>query len=332
MKWIFCLVLVVCMIGVMIPSVYATEIPDWIKNNAGWWADGQIDDASFLNGIEYLTDNLIIQISPNQKVTPGSGLLLLDRFAYELPKRSQTTDVSISGVFENWSGGSVNIEITKPNGKIDNISARSTGDFQYTYHIKSDFPLGQYQISATIPKGIQLGLVSFKLNAQSDISEKSVPAWVKNAAGWWAADVISDTEFVNAFEYLVKEDVIRVNVSQTSETSQSVPDWVKNTAGWWAENVISETEFVNAISYLIKVGIINIESSKSPELIAQMWVDGQMDDDEFLRNVDYLVESGIITAQTDFMASMSDLPDWLVNNAGWWTAKIITNSDFVDKF
>ena len=111
--------------------------------------------------------------------------------------------------------------------------------------------------------------------------------------------------------------------------AENVPDWVKNTAGWWAENVISETEFVNAISYLIKVGIINIESSKSPELIAQMWVDGQMDDDEFLRNVDYLVESGIITAQTDFMASMSDLPDWLVNNAGWWAAKIITNSDFV---
>ena len=158
---------------------------------------------------------------------------------------------------------------------------------------------------------------------------ENVPDWVKNTAGWWAADVISETEFVNAIEYLVKEDVIRVNVSQTSETSQGVPDWVKNTAGWWAENVISETEFVNAISYLIKVGIINIESSKSPELIAQMWVDGQMDDDEFLRNVDYLVESGIITAQTDFMASMSDLPDWLVNNAGWWTAKIITNSDFV---
>ena len=21
-----------------------TSIPDWIKNNAGWWADGQIDD------------------------------------------------------------------------------------------------------------------------------------------------------------------------------------------------------------------------------------------------------------------------------------------------
>ena len=87
---------------------------------------------------------------------------------------------------------------------------------------------------------------------------ESVPDWVKNTAGWWAEDVISETEFVNAIEYLVKENIIQVNVSQTSETSQSVPDWVKNTAGWWAEDVISETEFVNAIAYLIKVGIISI--------------------------------------------------------------------------
>ena len=38
---------------------------------------------------------------------------------------------------------------------------------------------------------------------------ESVPDWVKNTAGWWAEDAISETEFVNAIEYLVKEDVIR---------------------------------------------------------------------------------------------------------------------------
>mgnify|MGYP006864747554 FL=1 len=81
---------------------------------------------------------------------------------------------------------------------------------------------------------------------------ENVPDWVKNTAGWWATDAISETEFVNAIEFLVKENIIQVNVSQTSETSQSVPDWVKNTAGWWATDVISETEFVNAIAYLIK--------------------------------------------------------------------------------
>ena len=30
------------------------QIPDWVKNNAGWWADGQIDDSSFVEGIQFL--------------------------------------------------------------------------------------------------------------------------------------------------------------------------------------------------------------------------------------------------------------------------------------
>ena len=89
---------------------------------------------------------------------------------------------------------------------------------------------------------------------------ENVPDWVRNTAGWWADDKISETEFVNAIEYLVKENIIQVNASQTSETSQGVPGWVKNTAGWWATGAISETEFVNAITYLIKNGIVMISS------------------------------------------------------------------------
>ena len=86
----------------------------------------------------------------------------------------------------------------------------------------------------------------------------NVPDWVKNTAGWWATDAISETEFVNAVEFLVKENIIQVDVSQTSETSQGVPDWVKNTAGWWATDAISETEFVNAIEYIENEGIIRV--------------------------------------------------------------------------
>ena len=38
-----------------------TKIPDWIKNNAGWWADGQIDDNSFVQGIQFLIrDGLMV--------------------------------------------------------------------------------------------------------------------------------------------------------------------------------------------------------------------------------------------------------------------------------
>ena len=39
-------------------------IPEWIKNNAGWWADGQIDDNSFVKGIQFMIKQNIISI-PN---------------------------------------------------------------------------------------------------------------------------------------------------------------------------------------------------------------------------------------------------------------------------
>ena len=38
-------------------------IPEWIKNNAGWWAEGSIDDDSFMQGIQFLIQAGLIQIS-----------------------------------------------------------------------------------------------------------------------------------------------------------------------------------------------------------------------------------------------------------------------------
>ena len=39
-------------------------IPAWIKNNAGWWADGSIDDDSFVQGIQFLIEENILKIPP----------------------------------------------------------------------------------------------------------------------------------------------------------------------------------------------------------------------------------------------------------------------------
>ena len=35
-------------------SSESTSIPAWIKNNAGWWATGQIPDSAFVQGIQFL--------------------------------------------------------------------------------------------------------------------------------------------------------------------------------------------------------------------------------------------------------------------------------------
>ena len=44
-------------------SEAVAEIPDWIKNNAGWWADGLITDTDFVSGIQWLITNGIMKIS-----------------------------------------------------------------------------------------------------------------------------------------------------------------------------------------------------------------------------------------------------------------------------
>ena len=42
------------------PATGSNEIPTWIKKNAGWWADGSIDDNSFIQGIQFLVKEGII--------------------------------------------------------------------------------------------------------------------------------------------------------------------------------------------------------------------------------------------------------------------------------
>ena len=47
------------------------EIPLWVKNTAGWWADGKIEDSEFLAGIYFLIENglLVIELSEIEKMT-----------------------------------------------------------------------------------------------------------------------------------------------------------------------------------------------------------------------------------------------------------------------
>ncbi len=39
------------------------QIPAWIKNDAGWWASGQIGDGQFVQGLQYMITNGIIKIN-----------------------------------------------------------------------------------------------------------------------------------------------------------------------------------------------------------------------------------------------------------------------------
>jgi len=44
-------------------SEMTNEIPSWVKNNAGWWSQGVINDTDFVSGIQWLITNGIIKIA-----------------------------------------------------------------------------------------------------------------------------------------------------------------------------------------------------------------------------------------------------------------------------
>ena len=55
-----------------ISSAYA-EVPGWVKNNAGWWADGTITESEFISGVEFLITDGIIIVPPTTISSETSG-------------------------------------------------------------------------------------------------------------------------------------------------------------------------------------------------------------------------------------------------------------------
>jgi len=106
-----------------------------------------------------------------------------------------------------------------------------------------------------------IGTDVLELGIEEIISETiiEIPIWVKNNAGWWADDLIGDSDFVSGIQYLISEGIMTIPTTQSgTPSSQGIPAWIKNNAGWWADDLIGDSDFVSGIQYLISEGIMNV--------------------------------------------------------------------------
>ena len=100
------------------------------------------------------------------------------------------------------------------------------------------------------------------------IEERTIPYWIKNNAGWWAKNKISDDDFIGGIEYLVKNKIISISSQNNKENSSDViPSWIKNNAGWWSAGKISDEDFLSGIKYLIENSIIKVNAPTNSELV-----------------------------------------------------------------
>ena len=123
--------------------------------------------------------------------------------------------------------------------------------------------LKTFQIHLLIVLIASFSLIGSSILIPNSSAEKEIqiPSWIKNTAGWWATNQIDDSSFLLGIQYLIKEGIMVIPSTETSESagSQKVPGWIKNNAGWWADGQIDDGSFVSGIQWLISNGIIIVE-------------------------------------------------------------------------
>lgn len=117
------------------------EVPSWIKQNAGWWAEDQISEAEFLTGIAYLI-----------------------------------------------STGAITIPVDETNNDSNTTEEAAAAD---------------------------------AANTTDAATEDTVPAWIKQNAGWWSKDLISDDDFLNGIQYMIQVGLITVSVPNVSDSTDA---------------------------------------------------------------------------------------------------------------
>jgi len=89
-------------------------------------------------------------------------------------------------------------------------------------------------------------------------------------------------------------------VPNSSAQDAQIPNWIKNVAGWWGTGEISENEFVTGIEYLINNNIILLDFVPCNDKIQSQYGDTK------------------------------SVPDWIKNNASWWSDNLIDDTDFIN--
>lgn len=126
----------------------------------------------------------------------------------------------------------------------------------------------------------------------------------------------------------------------TNQKVEQVPSWIKNNAKWWVNNEIDDAAFLAGIKYLIENGIITLSETPESKPLAS-FVDPQKDPQHYLDRYfneqsykewfdknyqDYTIYEAVGLADPDDKA----IPDWIRNNAKWWSEDLITEIDFLN--
>jgi micrococcal nuclease len=168
------------------------------------------------------------------------------------------------------------------------------------------------------------------------VTSAAIPSWIKNTASWWATDLISETEFLRAIEYLIDNDIIRVNAVPANDipditATYTLPEsrqeeFVQVEGSFDIKHTGPLTLFITqpdqtqfTLTTISRDGAFSATMELNPESqIGTYIVYAEIEGDLHLVQAFEVKDS-----------NASKVPVWIKNNAQWWSENKITDSDFV---
>jgi len=140
-----------------------------------------------------------------------------------------------------------------------------------------------------------------------------IPSWIKNNAGWWAEDKISDSDFLYGIKFLVENNIIQFQSNVDYEKSKNIEkyilDWdtvVNDSVYAYQGSIRLQSEFFDYVNYTVKYDISKgfVYDYSEPTLLESgVWLYQITGHENFLSNAriiadlieeSYLHNSGIV--------------------------------------
>lgn len=172
-------------------------------------------------------------------------------------------EISVSGqVHEDFWGTDFEILVyDQANNLIDVKYGEFNEDSSYSETFQTTSKSwqndGKYQLKLVY--GLPSKVAQTQIQFDSKQLGNEIPVWIKDIGKFWCNNEINDSEFVNAIEFLIQNDIIKTNqLDTTVHAVQTMPDWIKDTTCWWSENQISDIDYLSGIEFLINKGLIKV--------------------------------------------------------------------------
>ena len=123
------------------------------------------------------------------------------------------------------------------------------------------------------------------------IEEHTIPYWIKNNAGWWADNKISDDDFTSGIEYMIENNIIKVSTQTNSELVQKELERKSWNFGQYLKNI--QNDIKNQNRYVENI-------NPSEYVIIKYWKDyHKWNLEQFLNRPDIFPDRTIIRDQDD---------------------------------